>query len=159
MKLIISIIIGICMHSLIAMYIDKLRHLHHKGRTNWALVPFTNVYLLGKYAFDIIVGVVLFVVLFFVVDFSVTFFDNTYGFSLFTDNARTILFIVYFVVILGILYYSSLKYNKATKNKDRFSFNSIIYYLKETLWIVILCIAIYLTAMFIVGLGTGVIII
>ena len=159
MKLIISIIIGVCMHSIIGMYIDKFRNLRRKKRTNWALVPFANMYLLGKYVIDIIVGVVLFVVLFLVVRLSVTFFDSTYSISLFTDGARTILYVIYFIVTLGILVYASGKYNKLTNYKDRFDLDDIIYYLRETLWIVIFCIAIYLFAMFIIGLGTGAIII
>lgn len=159
MKLIISIIIGVCMHSIIAMYIDKLRLLYKKARTNWALVPFVNMYLLGKYAVDIILGVILFVLLFVVINFSVTFFDITYSISLFTDRIRTILYVVYFIATICLLVYASSKYNKATNYKDRFDIDDIIYYIKETLWIVVLFIAIYLFALFIVGLGTGAIII
>ena len=155
----ISIIIGIFMHSFIAMYIDKLRLLYKKARTNWALVPFVNMYLLGKYAVDIILGVILFLLLAVVVNYSVTFFDITYSISLFTNKIRTVLFVVYFIGTICLLFYASGKYNKATNYKDRFDFDDIVYYIKETLWIVLFFIAIYFFALFIVGLGTGAIII
>lgn len=157
--LIISIIIGIFMHSFIAMYIDKLRLLYKKARTNWALIPFANMYLLGKYAVDIILGVILLILLFVVVNYSVTFFDITYSISLFTDKVRTILFVIYFIGTICLLVYASGKYNKATSYKDRFDFDDIVYYIKETLWIVLFFIAIYFFILFIVGLGTGAIII
>ena len=159
MKLIISLIIGVCMHSLIGMYIDKLRFVNHEPRTNYALVPFTNVYLLGKYALDIIVGVVLFVVLLFAVNFSVTIFDVKYGITILNDTVRHVLYLIYFLVIVCILFYTSNKYNRITNYKDRLDIDDIVYYIKETLWIVVLFVALYLFAMFIIGVGTGVILI
>lgn len=147
------------MHSLIGMYVDKLRLLRRKPMTNWALVPFANMYLLGTYAIDVIVGILLFVLLFFAVDFSITLFDVKYGFSILTDTARQILFFIYFIGTICLLVYSSSKYNKLTNHKDKFYLDDIIYYLKETLWIVIFCIVLYLFIMFVVGVGTGAIII
>lgn len=159
MKLFISLLVGVCMHSLIAMYVDKLRFLKRKPMTNWGLIPFANMYLLGTYAIDVIVGILLFVLLFFAVDFSITLFGVKYGFSILTDTARQILFFIYFIGTICLLVYSASKYNKFTNNKDRFYLDDIIYYLKETLWIVIFCIVLYLFIMFVVGVGTGVIII
>lgn len=159
MKLIISLIIGLCMHSFIGMYVDKLRFVNHEGRTNYALIPFTNVYLLGKYAVDSLLGIVLFVCLFFAVDFSVTIFDVKYGYAILTDTVRHVLFLIYFIVIIGILVYTGKKYAVITNYKDKIDIDDIIYYIKETLWIILFVIALYLFAMFVIGVGTGAIVI
>ena len=155
MELIISLIVFVCIHSLIAMYIDKLRFVGREHRTNFALIPFCNVYLLGRYAFDVIVGIVLFVGLFFVADFSVALFNVKYGFSILSGYTRYILFVIYFLAIVCILFYVSGKYNRFTNYKDRFDVDDIIYYVKETFWILVLCTSIYFFAWFVVGVGTG----
>ena len=91
MMLIISLLVGVCMHSLIGMYVDKLRFINRKPKTNFALIPFTNMYLLGTYAVDVILGILLFVLLFFAVDLSITVFNVKYSISILTDTARKIL--------------------------------------------------------------------
>ena len=159
MMLIISLLVGVCMHSLIGMYVDKLRFINHKPKTNFALIPFTNMYLLGTYAVDVILGILLFVLLFFAVDLSITVFNVKYSISILTDTARKILYFLYFVGTVCLLVYASNKYNRITKFKNRFYLDDIIYYVKETLWIVVFCIVLYLFVMFVVGVGTGVIII
>ena len=157
MKLIISIIIGFFMHSFIGMYVDKMRFASHESRTNYGLLPFTNVYLLGKYALDSLVGIILFIALFFAVDFSITVFGVKYGYAILTDTVRHIVYVIYFIVVLCILFYTGSKYARITNHTDKIDIDDLIYYIKETLWLIILFIALYLFAMFVIGVGTGVI--
>ena len=157
MKLIISLIIGFFMHSFIGMYVDKMRFVNHEARTNYGLLPFTNVYLLGKYAFDTLIGLILFVGLFFAVDFSITAFGVKYGYAILSDTVRHIVYIIYFIVVLCILIYTGSKYARITNHTDRIDIDDLIYYIKETLWLIIFFIALYLFAMFVIGVGTGVI--
>lgn len=146
-----------CLHPLIGMYVDKLRFVNHESRTNYALVPFTNMYLLGKYAFDVLVGIVLLVISFLAMDFSITVFGVKYGFSILSDALRTMLYVIYFIATICILVYTGKKYARITNYKDKIDLDDLIYYIKETLWIIVLFIAIYLFAMFVIGVGTGVI--
>lgn len=145
------------MHSLIGMYVDKMRFVNHEGRTNYALIPFANVYLLGKYAVDVLLGIVLFVGAILAVDFSVTLFDVKYGYAILADTLRHIIYLLYFIAVVCVLVYTGSKYARITNHTDKIDIDDIIYYIKETLWIIIFCIAVYLFAMFIVGVGTGVI--
>ena len=46
---IIALIILLVIHSLIAYYVDKFKMLKGDKVTNWSLVPFANIFLLGKY--------------------------------------------------------------------------------------------------------------
>ena len=123
------------------------------------LIPFTNVYLLGKYAFDTLVGIILFIGLFFAVDFSITVFGVKYGYAILSDTIRHIVYVIYFIVVLCILFYTGTKYARITKHTDKIDIDDLIYYIKETLWIIIFFIAIYLFAMFVIGVGTGAIVI
>lgn len=141
---VIFIIILVIVHSLIGLYVDKFKSLKKEPITNWSLVPFSNVYLLGKYTFNWIIGILLFIALFFVVDFSITIVDTKYGITILNDNLRYILFIVYFIIIIFTLVCSVRKYNLLTKNKNKFKIDDIIYYLRESLWILILFVIIYL---------------
>lgn len=157
MKLIILIAIAICLHSLIALYIDKYKIIEEDEITNYALIPFINLYLLGKYVFNEIIGIALFIFSFFVVDFNIVIFKHEYGIEILPTTTRIILFIIYVLIIIITLIYGIKKYNVLTGYKDKFDIDDIIYYLKETIWITIFFIAIYLFAMFIIGAGTGVI--
>ena len=146
---IISIIVAVILHAIIGMYIDKLKLLKGEPRTNWELVPFTNVYLLGKHTFNRVVGFILFVCLFFVVNWTITLFGQRFGFMIFNDSLRHILFTIYLIIIVIILICAMVKYNRLTDGKDRFQFIDLVYYLKETLWILIFFVAIYLFILFV----------
>lgn len=148
---IFAIIILIVVHSLIAFYVDKFKVLKGDRISNFSLVPFSNMYLLGKYVFNILIGVILFIALFFVVNFTITLDDIKYGVTILNSNLRSVLFIVYFIVTIFTLVYASRKYNYLTRGKDRFKFVDLIYYLKETLWIVLLFVIIYAFLFFVVG--------
>lgn len=157
MKLIISLIIVFCLHPIIAMYVDKFRIVNHESRTNYALIPFANIYLLGKYAFDVLVGIVLLIVLVLGVDYSITIFGVKYGFSIIPTALRITLYLISFVAAIVLVVCSAMKYSRITKHKDRIDIDDLIYYIKETLWIIVFVAAIYLFAMFVIGVGTGVI--
>ena len=144
MKTIILIILAIFVHSLIALYIDKYRILNREEKTNYALIPFVNVYLFGKYVFNRLTGVVLLICLIFVTDFSINLFGVKYGFSILPSNIRTILFITYSIAFILLVIYSIRNYNAITNEKDKFKFENMFYYLKETLWIVIFLTLVYL---------------
>ena len=141
---VLVIIVLVFLHALIGLYVDKFKVLKKEQITNWSLIPFTNMYLLGKHTFNRIVGVLLLIALFFVVDFTITIVDTKYGLTILNDTLRHTLFIVYFVITVFILVCSVRKYNVITKGKDTFKFDNIIYYIKETLWILALLVAIYL---------------
>ena len=147
--MIVGILILVLVHAFIGMYIDKLKFLKGESRTNWELIPFANVYLLGKHTFNRVVGIILFILLFFVVDWTITLFGSRYGFMLFNDNFRHLLFVLYFIVIVVVFICAAVRYNSLTDNKDRFKFVDLIYYLKETLCILVLLIAIYLFILFV----------
>ena len=148
---IIAIIILIVVHSLIAFYVDKLRALKGDRVTNFSLVPFCNMYLLGKYVYGFVVGIIFFIAVFFVVDFTITVDGVKYGLTILNNNLRSILFIVYFIVTIFTIVCASRRYNYQTRGKDRFKFVDLIYYLKETLWIVLLFIIIYAFLFFVIG--------
>ncbi len=149
--LIIAIIILIVVHSLIAYYIDKFKALKGEKITNFSLVPFCNMYLLGKHVFNIILGIIFFIAVFFVVDLTITVEGVKYGITIVNDNLRSALFIIYFIVTIFTLVFASRRYNYQTRGKDRFRFEDLIYYLKETLWIVLLFIIVYAFLFFIIG--------
>lgn len=157
MELIISLIILICIHPFIGMYVDKMRFVNHEARTNYALIPFTNVYLLGKYAFDVLIGLALLIVTVLGMRYFVTIFGVKYGFDLLPSTIRIVLYIISFIATICLLIYIGIKYAKITNHKDRIDIDDLIYYIKETVWIIIFFAAIYLFAMFIIGVGTGVI--
>ncbi len=157
MELIISIIIVLCMHPMIGMYVDKMRFVNHEARTNWALIPFTNVYLLGKYAFDFLIGIALFIITILGMRYSVTILGEKYGFSLLPNTLRITLYIISFIATVALLIYIAVKYARITNHKDKINLDDLIYYIKETLWIIVFVVAVYLFAMFVIGVGTGVI--
>ena len=157
MELIISLIIVMCMHPLIGMYVDKMRFVNHEARTNYALIPFANVYLLGKYAFDVLIGIAMFIVTVLGMRYFVTVFGVKYGFNLLPSALRIVLYIISFVASVCLLIYVAMKYARITNHKDKIDLDDLIYYIKETIWIIIFFVAIYLFAMFVIGVGTGVI--
>ena len=146
---IVSIIVAIILHALIGMYIDKLKFIKGESRTNWELIPFTNLYLLGKHTFNRVVGAILFVCAFFVVNWTITLYGEQFGFMIFNDTLRHILFVIYLIVVIIILICAIVKYNSLTEDNDRFKLIDLVYYLKETLWILAFFVAIYLFILFI----------
>lgn len=157
MELIISLIIVMCMHPMIGMYVDKMRFVNHEARTNYALIPFANIYLLGKYAFDVLIGLALLIVTVLGTRYFVTIFGVKYGFDLLPSTIRIVLYIIAFITTICLLIYVGIKYAKITNHKDKIDIDDLIYYIKETVWIIILLVAVYLFAMFVIGVGTGVI--
>ena len=157
MKLILFILIAIVLHALIGLYVDKLKLLEKDRLTNYSLLPFSNVYLLGKYTFNWVIGFILVLILLLVSDYTIFILGKEYGFQIISEGVRKIFFDIYFIVILVVLFLAVRKYNAATKGKDRLSFDDLIYYLKESIWIAIFFIAIYLFVLFIISAGTGVI--
>ena len=155
--IIVFILIGIVVHALIGYYVDKLKIVNNDRLTNYSLIPFFNVFLLGKYVFNEFVGILLFVVLFFVAKFKYVFASKEYGFSILTNNARHLCFVLYFVIVVCIIFLASRKYNGDTKYKDRLSLEKLVYYLRESIWLAIFFIAIYLFILFVISAGTGVI--
>ena len=148
---ILALLILIVVHTLIAFYIDKFKNLQGERITNFSLVPFCNMYLLGKHVFNIVMGVIFFIALFFVVDFTITVEGVKYGITILNNNLRCVLFIIYFIVTIFTLVFASRRYNYQTRGKDRFKFEDLIYYLKETLWIVLFFLIIYAFLFFIIG--------
>lgn len=140
---VLAIIVLVFMHSLIGLCVDKFKILKNEKITNWSFIPFVNVYLLGKHTFNRVIGFLLFIALFFVIDFSITIVGTKYGITIFDDEQRQKLFIVYFIIAVFTIVCSVRKYNVITKGKKMFKFDSMIYYIKETLWILALLVAIY----------------
>jgi hypothetical protein len=159
MELIISLIIVMCMHPMIGMYVDKMRFVNHEARTNYALIPFANVYLLGKYAVDVLIGIAMLIITVLGMRYFVTVFGVKYGFNLLPNAIRITLYIISFIATIILLVYVAMKYARITNHKDRIDLDDLIYYIKETLWIIILFVAVYLFAMFVIGVGTGAIVI
>ena len=150
MKYIVLIVLAVFVHSLLGLYIDKYKVLSSERVNNYSLIPFANVYLFGKCVFNRIVGIVLLIALIFVVDFSVILFGIKYGFSILPDGIRSIMFLIYAVGFVILLIYSIRKYNAITNEKDKFKFENMFYYLKETLWIVIFLAVVYLIVLLLV---------
>ena len=140
--LILIIVALISMHIFIAMYVDKLGYLEGKGKNNWGLIPFTNVYLLGKRTFNIIVGIILFIALFFVVPLDFTIFGLK-DYTILGPSLRHILFIIYIFIILAVMLVAIHRYDKATDYSDKFDKDDLLYYLKEVFWIIVLGLVIY----------------
>lgn len=141
--LIVLIVIAmISMHIFIAMYVDKLNSLEGKGKNNWALIPFTNVYLLGAKAVHFVLGIILFIGLFFVVPLDFSIFGLS-DYTILGDNLRHILFVFYIFVILAVMLIAIHKYDKMTNYNDKFDRNDLIYYLREVFWIIVLGLVIY----------------
>ncbi len=157
MKLVLFILVAIVLHSLIGLYVDKLKILRKDRLTNYSLLPFSNVYMLGKYTFNWVIGFILLLILLLVSDYTITFLDKEYGVQLISEGVRKIFFDIYFIIILVVLFLAVRKYNGDTRGKDRLSFNNLAYYLKESIWIALFFIGIYLFVLFIISAGTGVI--
>ena len=142
-------IVFIFIHAFMALYIDRLSYAKTGKSTNWELVPFANVYLIGKYAYNRIIGAILFVCLFFVVKWEITLLGAKYGLNIIPPVLRTILFVLYLIIIIGVLIHAVGEYNRLTENKDPFKWYDLVYFIKETIWLIVLFVAIYLFAIFI----------
>ena len=148
---IIALIILIVIHALIGYYVDKFKMLKKDKVTNWSLVPFANIFLLGKYVLNFVSGILLFIALIIVSNYTILVDNVRYGITLIDNNVRTILFIVYFIIIVFTLVFANRKYNALTRYKDMFKFERLIYYLKETLWILLFFVIIYAFLVFVIG--------
>lgn len=148
---IIALIILIVIHSLIAYYVDKFKMLKGDKVTNWSLVPFANIFLLGKYVLNFLSGILLFIALIIVSNYTILVDNVRYGLTIIDNNVRTVLFIVYFIIIVFTLVFANRKYNALTRYKDMFKFERLIYYLKESLWILLFFVIIYAFLIFVIG--------
>ncbi len=140
--IILAIISIVILHSFIALYIDRLNHIKGNSNTNWGLIPFANVYLLGELVFNKLVGVIMFIGSILSIDYHITLLGTRYGFDLIPNSLRITLFIIVLAITIILLIFAAIEYGKTVGN-NKYVGNDLIFYIKETLWILVLIIAIY----------------
>lgn len=141
--IILAIISIVILHSFIALYIDRLNHIKGNSSTNWGLIPFANVYLLGELLFNKLVGAILFIGSVLSVDYHVTLLGTRYGFDIIPYSLRITLFIIVLAITIILLIFAVIEYGKTVRN-NKYVGNDLTFFIKETLWILILIIVIYI---------------
>lgn len=141
--IILAIISIVILHSFIALYIDRLNRIKGNSSTNWGLIPFTNIYLLGELLFNKLVGVILFIGSILSIDYHVTLLGNRYGFDIIPNGIRIALFTLMLIITIGLIIYSAIKCREVIKNNSKYEENDLIFFIKETLWILVLILVIY----------------
>ena len=116
--IILAIISIVILHSFIALYIDRLNYIRGNSSTNWGLIPFVNVYLLGEALFNKLVGVLLFIVSIVSVDWHITLLGKTYGFDILPIHYRLTLFIILLIVVIIFLVYAAVIYDRKVKKTN-----------------------------------------
>lgn len=141
--IILAIVSIVILHSFIALYIDRLNHIKGNSSTNWGLIPFANIYLLGELIFNKLVGAILFIGSIISVDYHVTLLGNRYGFDIIPYSLRITLFIIVLILTIILLIFAIIEYGKTVGN-NKFIGNDLTFFIKETLWILVLVLVIYL---------------
>ena len=142
--IILLIVAIVILHSFIALYIDRIGHIKGNTSTNWGLIPFVNVYLLGEALFNKLVGVLLFIVSIVSVDWHITLLGKTYGFDILPIHYRLTLFIILLIVVIIFLVYAAVIYDRKVKKTNIQYGHDLLFFIKETLWILALVGALYL---------------
>ncbi len=141
--IILAIVSIVILHSFIALYIDRLNSIKGNSSTNWGLIPFVNVYLLGEVLFNKLVGLILFIGSILSVDYHITLLGTRYGFDIIPYSLRITLFIIMLIITVILLIFAAIEYKEVIKNNTYIG-NELTFFIKETLWILVLIIVIYI---------------
>ena len=108
--LIVAIVIGI--YVAFAIFLNKFNKLIYGRNSAMAWLPIFNIYLLGKLTINKLTGWCLIIVLFLTSTYTITIngVENTY--TILPENINNIVSTLYSLVVLGLIIYACVKYNK-----------------------------------------------
>ena len=111
--LIVAIVIGI--YVAFAIFLNKFNKLIYGRNSAMAWLPIFNIYLLGKLTINKLTGWCLIIVLFLTSTYTITIngVENTY--TILPENINNIVSTLYSLVVLGLIIYACVKYNKLKK--------------------------------------------
>ena len=143
---VLLIVAIVLLHSFIALYIDRTNRIKGNSGTNWGLIPLVNVYLLGELLFNKLTGAILFIGAFLSIDWHITLFGTKYGFTLLPIDYRITLLIIMIITVICLVVYAAVIYAKVAKDTNNYDDNGkdLIFFIKETLWILVLVLVLYI---------------
>ena len=143
---VLLIVAIVLLHSFIALYIDRTNRIKGNSGTNWGLIPLVNVYLLGESLFNKLMGAILFIGAFLSIDWHITLLGTKYGFDLLPIDYRITLLVIMVIVVICLVVYAAVIYAKVAKDTNNYDDNGkdLIFFIKETLWILVLVLVLYI---------------
>ncbi len=117
---IIVLLVVLTIYILTSIFLNKFNKLVYGKGTPMAWIPIFNLYLIGKLAFNKLVGWILIITLFLTGEFSTTINGVTTTKTILPANINSIVKVIYSVAVLAIFIYAIYKYFKIKKSKNQF---------------------------------------
>ena len=116
--LIVIVLLSFFLYIMYALFLNKLNNVMYGKGTIMAWLPIFNIYLLGKLAFNRLIGLLLIILSIFCVSGEVTIMDKTYNLSIFPANITKIIAIVYVIFVIALYIYAHFKYKRLKLNMN-----------------------------------------
>ena len=109
---------GAIIYLLKVNFLNKFNKLIYGKFTVMSLIPIFDIYLLGKLTINKAVGWILVICLFLIARYTVVINGNVKTYAIFPENVNKFVLLIYCFIILGLLIYAIIKYNKLKKQVE-----------------------------------------
>lgn len=103
---------SLVIYLLVGKFLNDFNKLLYGKGTALAWIPFANIYLLGKLAFNKVVGWGLLILCAITSEYTITINGDTEYYSIFPGSSK-----IYSIAVIGLLVYAIIKYNKIKKGE------------------------------------------